>query len=93
VVRSVLGPGSVVQAGAVVEDSVLFGDVVIEAGAEVRTAIVDDAVVVGRGARVGGAPASNRPRDKDIALIGRESRIARNATVPAGARLEPGSRA
>jgi glucose-1-phosphate adenylyltransferase len=93
VVRSVLGPGSVVQAGAVVEDSVLFGDVVIEAGAEVRTAIVDDAVVVGRGARVGGAPASNRPRDKDIALIGRESRIARNAAVPAGARLEPGSRA
>lgn len=93
VVRSVIGPGSVVQTGAVVEDCVLFGDVLIEAGAEVRTAIVDDAVVVGRGARVGAGAVSNRPRDKDIALIGRESRIARNAVVPAGARLEPGTRA
>ncbi len=92
VVRSVLGPGAVVQAGAVVEDSVLFGDVVIEAGAEVRTCIVDDEVVVGRGARVGTAAPSNRPRDKDITLVGRQSRIARNAVVGAGARLEPGTR-
>jgi glucose-1-phosphate adenylyltransferase len=93
VVRSVLGPGTVVQAGAVVEDSVLFGDVVVEAGAEVRTCIVDDDVVIGRGARVGAVAPSNRPRDKDITLIARDSRIARNAVVEAGARLEPGTRA
>lgn len=92
VVRSVLGPGVVVQAGAVVEDCVVFGDVVIEAGAQLRTCIVDDFVVVGRGARVGDAAPSNRPRDKDITLVGRESRIARNAVVEAGARLEPGTR-
>ena len=93
VVRSVLGPGVVVQAGALVEDSVVFGDVVVEAGAEVRTCIVDDEVVIGRGARVGAAAPSTRPRDKDITLVGRESRIARNAVVEAGARLEPGTRA
>lgn len=92
VVRSVLGHGVVVQAGALVEDSVLFGDVVVEAGAEVRTCIVDDEVVVGRGARVGAAAPSNRPRDKDITLVGRQSRISRNAVVEAGARLEPGTR-
>jgi len=93
VVRSALGPGVVVQAGALVEDSVVFGDVVVEAGAEVRTCIVDDEVVIGRGARVGAAAPSTRPRDKDITLVGRESRIARNAVVEAGARLEPGTRA
>ena len=90
---SVLGPGAVVEVGAVVEDSVLFGDVVVEAGAEVRTCIVDDNVDIGRGARVGAVAPSNRPRDKDITLIGRDSRIARNAVVEAGARLEPGTRA
>ena len=93
VVRSVLGPGAIVRAGAVVEDSVLFGDVVVEAGAEVRTCIVDDNVLIGRGARVGAVAPSNRPRDKDITLIARDSRIARNAVVEAGARLEPGTHA
>jgi glucose-1-phosphate adenylyltransferase len=92
VVGSVLGPGVVVQAGAVVEDSVVFGDVVVEAGAEVRTCIIDEAVVIGRGARVGRAAPSTRPRDKDITLVGRDSRVSRTATVPAGARLEPGTR-
>ena len=92
VVRSVLGPGTVVQAGALVEDSVVFGEVLIEAGAEVRTSIIDDAVVVGRNARVGASAPSNRPRDKDITLVGRDSRIARGAVVVAGARLEPGTR-
>jgi glucose-1-phosphate adenylyltransferase len=93
VVGSVLGPGTVVHRGAVVEGSVLFADVRVEAGATVHTAIVDDAVVVGRGARVGAAPRSNRPRDKDITLIGRDSHISRGSVVGAGARLEPGTRA
>lgn len=93
VARSVLGPGAVVRAGAVVEDSVLFEDVVVEAAAQVRTCIVDDGVVVGRGAVVGGAAPSRRPQDGDITLVGRGSRIARRSTVPAGARLEPGTTA
>jgi glucose-1-phosphate adenylyltransferase len=91
-VRSVLGPGTVVQAGALVEDSVVFGEVLIEAGAEVRTCIIDDAVVVGRNAQVGASAPSNRPRDKDITLVGRDTRISRGAHVDAGARLEPGTR-
>lgn len=91
VVRSVLGPGVVVQAGALVQDSVLFEDVVVEAGAQVRTAIVDVEVVVGRDAVVGADAPSRNPRDKDITLVGRQSRVARGARVPAGARLEPGT--
>src|SRR5690606_971707 len=48
--RSVLGPRVEVQAGAVVEDCVLFGDTVVEAGARVATAVVDEGVTVGRDA-------------------------------------------
>lgn len=91
VVRSVLGPGVVVQAGALVQDSVLFEDVVVEAGAQVRTAVVDVDVVVGRDAVVGADAPSRNPRDKDITLVGRQSRIGRRARVPAGSRLEPGT--
>ena len=89
VVRSVLGPGTVVASGALVEDSVLFGDVIIEAGAQV-TAILDDEVVVGRGAVVGAAAPSNRPRDKDIVLVGRQSHISRSVVAPGA--TEPGTR-
>ncbi|WP_206673496.1 glucose-1-phosphate adenylyltransferase family protein [Pseudactinotalea terrae] len=91
--RSVLGPGVEVQAGAVVEDSVLLGDTVVEAGAIIRTAIVDTGVRVGRGARVGDAPAGTRLTDEAITLIGQDCTIRRGAVVPAGARLDPGATA
>lgn len=93
VIRSVLGPGVEVQAGAVVEDSVLLGDVLVEAGAVIRTAIVDTGVRIGRDARVGEAPAGTRLTDEAITLVGQDCRISRGATVPAGARLDPGATA
>lgn len=93
VVRSVLGPGVRVEAGAVVEDSVLLGDVRVEAGARVHTAVVDRGSVVGRDASVGSAPAGTRLTDEAITLVGRDCRIARGVTVEAGARLEPGTTA
>ena len=89
--RSVIGPGVVIEKGAVVEDSVLGSHVVVRAGAVVRTAIVDDGCTVGRSATVGAEPPSSRPREKDIVLVGRQSTIRASATVPPGARLEPGS--
>lgn len=55
VVRSVLSPGVVVEAGAVVEDSVILHDAVIRAGARVGRAIVDAGVEVPAGAEVGGS--------------------------------------
>lgn len=89
--RSVLGPRVEVQAGAVVEDSVLLGDTVIEAGARVMTTIVDTGVRVGRHATVGVRPAASRLRDDDITMVGRDSRVRRGSTVAGGARMEPGS--
>lgn len=91
VVRSVIGPGCVVEAGAVVEDSVLFADVVVRRDAQVRCAIVDEQVSIGRGAQVGGAR-KRRIHDDAIALVGRESVIAGGAVLEAGARLEPATR-
>jgi glucose-1-phosphate adenylyltransferase len=91
VVRSVLGPGAVVHAGAVVSDSVVFQDCVVESNAQVRTAIIDEGVVIGRGATVGADASSTSPRNDDIAIVGRDSRIRRSRTLPAGARLEPGT--
>ncbi len=52
VVRSVLSPGVRVEAGAVVEDSVILHDAVIRAGARVEKAIVDTGVEVGLGDHV-----------------------------------------
>jgi glucose-1-phosphate adenylyltransferase len=88
---SVLGPGVVVEKGAVVEDSVLGADVVVRAGARVRTSIVDDGCSIGRSATVGATPAATRARDADIAVLGRDCRVAASVVVPPGARLEPGT--
>jgi len=52
VVRSVLSPGVVVEAGAVVEDSVILHDAVIHAGARVERAVVDAGAEVPAGQHV-----------------------------------------
>jgi glucose-1-phosphate adenylyltransferase len=53
VVRSVIGPGAVVEEGALVRNSVVFADSVIGKGARVDWAIVDERVLVAPGAVVG----------------------------------------
>lgn len=90
--RSCLGPGVVVEEGALVEDSVLFARVVLERGAAVRTTVLDDDVRVGRDARVGSTP-RGRMTDERVTLVGRESTIAAGARVAGGSRLEPGTSA
>jgi glucose-1-phosphate adenylyltransferase len=89
VVGSVLGPGVVVEKGAVVRDSVVLEDCVIRAGAEVRTAVLDERCEVLPGARVGGEGSGRLVRDEELVLAGRDCRI--GGEVPAGSRLEPGT--
>ena len=93
VLNSVLGPGVVVEAGARVEDCVLFEDVHVQRGADLRHAIVDERSVVGRNSVVGRTPTARVPRDQDLVLVGRGSRIGSKVRVEAGARLEPGTSA
>ncbi|MBM6401880.1 glucose-1-phosphate adenylyltransferase family protein [Phycicoccus sonneratiae] len=89
--RSVIGPGVVVEAGAVVEDSVLMEDVVVRRDARVTTAVLDDRVEVGRRARVGASPAGTRLVDSHVTLLGREAVVGAGDTLTPGARLEPGA--
>ena len=80
--RSVLGPGTIVEAGAVVRDSVVFEGAGILTGATVERAIVDAGVVVGAGAAVGEA-------GEEITLVGTCAEIAPETRVRAGARVDP----
>lgn len=74
-----------------VTDSIVLADTTVEAGARLTWSIVDSGVVVGRRAIVGGRLTGRAARDEDLVLVGRDCRIARNARVPRGARLEPGT--
>lgn len=90
--RSVLGPRVEVEAGALVEDSVLLGDTLVGAGAVVSTSVLDVGARIGAGARVGTTAAADaRPTDEAITLVGRDSVVGRDAVVEAGGRLEPGT--
>jgi glucose-1-phosphate adenylyltransferase len=82
VTRSVLGPGVVVEPGAVVRDAVLLDDCVVAAGARVERAVLDRGVRVGPDARVGRSDDDGEP-----ALVGEEARVPRGATVAPGGRL------
>jgi glucose-1-phosphate adenylyltransferase len=69
VVRSVLSPGVVVEAGAVVSDSVVMHDTLVRAGARVDRAIVDSRVEVPSDAHVHSTD-PNQP----VAIYGRTGR-------------------
>ena len=93
VVDSVLGPGVVVEAGAFVEDCVIFGDVRIERGARVNTSIIDTDCTIGRDAVVGAMSSNRIARSEEIVLMGRDSTVGADVGVPAGSRMEPGTTA
>lgn len=93
VTGSVLSPGVVVEAGAVVRGSVLLDGAYVEAGALVETSVLDCAVRVGRKAVVGAGVRRRRPKDDDIVLVGQDAVVGAGVVVEAGGRLEPGTRA
>lgn len=93
VVRSVIGPGTHVGRGALVNGSVLFSDVVVGDGAEITHALVDDRSRIGDGARVGGIVTDHPLTDDVVTLLGTDCVVGDGAVVDLGARLEPGSTA
>lgn len=93
VVRSVLGPGVVVESGATVRDSVVFADSHVSAGATVDWSVVDTDCVVGKDAVVG-SPDVDGSEDPDVlVLVGRGSRVGPGVRIQPGGRLEPGTTA
>jgi glucose-1-phosphate adenylyltransferase len=87
--RSVIGPGVVVEKGAVVRNSVVFADSVVEAGATVDWAIVDEGCMVAAGAVVGREDADGTGDSDAVTIVGRDSVV--DVTLETGARLEPGT--
>ncbi len=90
VIRSVLGPGVIVEAGAEVRESVVCNDTVVSRGARVTRSIVDSNCELADGARVG-AESVALDDPEAIAIVGRDSRV--SSELGAGARLAPGTTA
>jgi ADP-glucose pyrophosphorylase len=89
-----------VNAGALVEDAVLFSQVRIGRGAQVATALLDENAEVGAGARVGELAGQQSAEGDQVAVVGRDSVVGEGGVVtaarPPGAgqhRLKPGSTA
>ncbi|WP_188509380.1 glucose-1-phosphate adenylyltransferase [Conyzicola nivalis] len=79
--RSVLGPWTTVESGAMVVDSIVFERARIEPNAVVRRAILDKDVVIGAGAHVGVDADSDRARgltvtDSGITIVGKGVHVA-----------------
>lgn len=90
VVRSVVGPDTVVEAGAEVVESVLSEGVLLRGGARVVRAVVDARAEVGASGRVGGHDTDVSDPD-DVALVGRDARV--EGEVGPGGRVPPGASA
>ncbi len=93
VVRSVIGPGVVVEAGSEVHDSVVFADSVVRAGSRVHWSVVDSGCAVGPDARVGDPDADGTGDPDAVTLVGQGSVVGEGVVLAAGARLEPGTTA
>lgn len=89
VVRSVIGPGVVVEEGALVRNSIVFAESVIGKGARVDWAIVDEGVLVAPGASVGSEDADGTGDPDQVTIVGRDSVV--DQDLDPGSRLEPGT--
>nr|WP_226346974.1 hypothetical protein [Agilicoccus flavus] len=57
------------------------------------TSVIDASCVVGAGARVGRSARGGDLTESELTLVGRDAHVAPGADLPAGSRLEPGTRA
>ncbi|PCI31523.1 MAG: glucose-1-phosphate adenylyltransferase, partial [Elusimicrobia bacterium] len=75
--RSILAPGVRTHSRALVEDSILLGNVKIGAGAKIKSAIIDKDVVIPEGEEIGYDIEKDRKRfsisEKGIVVIGKRS--------------------
>ncbi|MBV9580804.1 MAG: glucose-1-phosphate adenylyltransferase, partial [Chloroflexi bacterium] len=85
--HSVLSPGVFVAEGAVVRDSILFGDCIVGPGSVVDRAILDKHVVVGADVRLGDG-SDNRPnRSQPRNLQSGITVVGKGARIPSGLRI------
>ena len=80
VINSVLSHGVIVEAGAVVKDSVVMANTYIGKDASVNFSILDENITVETGAKIG----ESKDTAKGLAVIGNGCKIAAGTTVAAG---------
>lgn len=94
VVNSVLSPGVIVEAGAVVRDSIIMNDTVIRTGAVVDRCVLDKEIEVGAGARVGvgddNTPNQLEPANINtgLTIVGKRARIPDGASIGRNCRID-----
>jgi glucose-1-phosphate adenylyltransferase len=101
VIHSVLSPGVIVEAGAVVRNAVILHDTAVGPGAVVDRCVVDEFVRIGAGARVGagadvGAGDDTPPNQREpdhlttgITLVGKGAIIPGDAVIGRNCRIDP----
>lgn len=98
--RSILFPGVSVEAGATVENSIIFSYSKIGRGVGVRKSIIDKQVNVGTDVRVGsgasagggnvqGGRKGNSARASGITVVGEGARITKKTEIPRGSLVDP----
>ncbi|BDU49872.1 glucose-1-phosphate adenylyltransferase [Haliovirga abyssi] len=80
--KSVLGPGVVVEPGAVVKNSIIFNDTVIKKGAIIDRAIIDKEVVIGENCKIGYGDDMTPNEEKPKLLSSGLTVIAKGVKVP-----------
>jgi glucose-1-phosphate adenylyltransferase len=95
VIHSVLSPGVIVEAGAVVRDSVIMNDTIIGPGAVVDRCVLDKEIKIGPGAQVG-AGDDNTPNvlqpaylDTGITIAGKRACVPAGAVIGRNCRIDP----
>ncbi len=76
--NSVLSAGVIVERGAVVRDSVIFGNVTVKSDSEINYSLIDSGTVIGKSATVG----KEMALAKGITLVGGGLTVPDGATVP-----------
>jgi glucose-1-phosphate adenylyltransferase len=94
VIHSILSPGVIVEAGALVRDSIIMNDTVIRAGALVDRCVLDKEIEIGRGAQLG-CGKDSRPNqlepanlDTGITIVGKRARVPANAMIGRNCRID-----
>jgi len=82
--HSVLSPGVVIEAGAVVRDSIVMFDTIVRQGATLDRAIVDKDCEIGRGTVVGAGDDLRPNRTEPERLYAGLTLVGKHATVPPG---------
>ncbi len=95
VINSVLSPGVIIEAGAVVRDSVIMNDTVVRAGAVVDRCVLDKEIEIGAKAQVGVGD-DNTPNELEpanintgICIVGKRASIPANASIGRNCRIDP----